>query len=129
MARLRADDKPVYGLCTYGQPRTGDREFADRFNADFKPRCFRFVNKEDVVTRVPMRAMSYSHVGNFLYFDAEGKLSDDLAFWYRFIDAAKAAIEDLLHLQADALADHSMTNGYLPKLAMNAAFDPFAAAR
>lgn len=59
--RLRADDKPVYGLYTYGYPRTGDREFADRF-----------------------------------------------------IDAAKAAIEDRLHLKAAALADHSMTSDYPP---------------
>ena len=125
VASLRQEDKPVYGLYTFGQPRTGDRTFADRFNADFQARAFRFVNQEDIVTRVPMRLFNYSHVGTYLYLSAEGKISDDMASWFRFLDCAKAALPDLLDMKMDALADHSMTNGYLPKLAKNVTFNPF----
>ncbi|MEY2631349.1 MAG: hypothetical protein RIR00_3 [Pseudomonadota bacterium] len=120
-AKLRQEDKPVYGLYTFGQPRTGDRDFADRFNADFKSRAFRFVNKEDIVTRVPGRLMTYSHIGNYLYLDKDGKLSDDIGYWYRFIDCTKAVLDDLSELQPGLplFEDHSMSNGYLPKLKLN----------
>ncbi len=125
VAKLRQEDKPVYGLYTYGQPRTGDRDFANRFNADFQSRAFRIVNQEDIVTRVPMRLMSYSHVGTYLYLNAKGEITDDMASWYRFLDCIEAAVPDLLDMKLDALADHSMTTGYLPKLKKNAAFNPF----
>ena len=95
MASLRDEDKPVHGLYTFGQPRTGDRNFERTINADFKPRCFRFVNNNDVVTRVPLRAMNYSQVGTFLYFDAEENLTDDLHWWYQFSDRVEGRIDDL----------------------------------
>lgn len=53
------------GLYTFGQPRTGDREFARKPDADFEQQTFRYVNNNDIVTRVPFRAMNYSHVGLF----------------------------------------------------------------
>src|SRR5262249_8900617 len=74
VAHLRAppSDKPVYGLYTYGQPRVGDRDFEQRFNTDFKPRAFRFVNNNDLVTRIPSRVAGLSHGGKVLYFDPKG---------------------------------------------------------
>ncbi|MBI2313733.1 MAG: lipase family protein [Betaproteobacteria bacterium] len=125
VAQLRQEDKPVYGLYTFGQPRTGDREFERTFNQDFKPRCFRFVNNNDLVTRVPPRASGFSHVGTFLYFDRDGKLQDDPGFWYRFLDGMKARIEDLGELGPDALRDHRM-DGYVTLLEKNRANNPFA---
>ena len=125
VTRFRQDAKPVYGLYTYGQPRTGNRDFADRFNADFQSRTFRIVNQDDIVTRVPMRLMNYSHVGTYLYLNAKGEITDDMASWYRFLDCAKAAVPDLLDMKLDALADHSMSTGYLPKLKKNVAVNPF----
>jgi triacylglycerol lipase len=130
VAHLRAppNDKPVYGLYTFGQPRVGDREFEQRFNADFKSRCFRFVNvnNNDLVTRVPHRVGGFSHVGTFLYFDREGKLHDDLGYWYRFLDRVQGSIDDLGRLGPDQIRDHDMTAGYLAQLARNIAVNPFA---
>jgi triacylglycerol lipase len=125
VATLRADDKPVYGLYTFGHPRTGDRTFAANFNVDFKPRCFRFVHNNDVVTRVPLRAMTYSHVGTFLYFDKGGKLDDDLACWYRLLDSVEGRIEDLGKPGTDGIKDHSMDT-YLKWLEKNKNENPFA---
>jgi triacylglycerol lipase len=126
VARFRAQpsDKPVNGLYTFGQPRTGDRNFARNFDADFDACSFRFVNNNDMVTRVPLRLTGYSHIGTFLYFDANGRLSDDLGAWNRFLDSVKGSIEDLGKLGPDGIRDHSMTHGYLPNLEKNLAVNP-----
>jgi len=128
VAHLRAppSDKPVYGLYTYGQPRVGDREFEQHFNTDFKARAFRFVNNNDLVTRVPARVGGFSHVGTFLYFDSKGALHDDMGFWYRFLDRVEGSIDNLGHLTPDQISDHDMEQGYLANLARNIAVNPFA---
>jgi triacylglycerol lipase len=128
VAHMRAapNDKPVYGLYTFGSPRVGDREFEQRFNQDFGRRCFRFVNNNDLVTRVPPRAVGFSHVGTMLYFDRKGRLQDDPAWWYRFVDSVKAGALDLGELGPDALKDHGMAAGYLANLERNGDVDPFA---
>ena len=124
VASLRADDKPVHGLYTFGQPRTGSRDFAANFNQDFKPRCFRFVNNNDIVPRVPLRAMTYSHVGTFLYFDKDGNLSEDLHWWYRLLDSVDGRIEDLGKPGTDGIKDHSMDK-YQKWLDKNKDINPF----
>jgi triacylglycerol lipase len=117
-------DKPVYGLYTFGQPRTGDRNFERTFDQDFESQCFRFVNNNDLVTRVPMRAMGYSHVGTFLYFDEDGDLKDDPGLWFRFLDSMKGSIEDLGKPGLDGINDHSMDR-YLANLKKNLSVNPF----
>src|SRR5262249_11881317 len=74
-------DKPIHRLYTFGSPRVGDRNFAARFNVDFKASTFRYVNDQDVVTRVPPRAMWYSHVGTFLFFDVLGEVHTSPRWW------------------------------------------------
>ncbi len=109
VARLRfEEDKPVFGLYTFGQPRTGDREFARAFDADSKELTFRFVNNTDVVPRVPPRAGLYSHVGTFLYFDEKGTLRSDPGFWFRRLDQLRSAVDDFRKLEPGAIADHAM---------------------
>ncbi|OGL61273.1 MAG: hypothetical protein A3J27_03445 [Candidatus Tectomicrobia bacterium RIFCSPLOWO2_12_FULL_69_37] len=122
VAKLRLErDKPVYGLYTFGQPRTGDREFARIFDADFKEQSFRFVNNNDIVTRVPLREWGYSHVGRFLYFDVEGNIHDDLHWWYRFLDRVKGRVEDLGKMGPDGIKDHDMRS-YIANLEKNQGF-------
>jgi triacylglycerol lipase len=119
VAKLRhEEDKPVYGLYTFGQPRTGDRTFERNFNADFKSRAFRFVNNNDIVPRVPPRELGYSHVGTFLHFDSAGNLQSDISWWYRLLDGARSRIEDFLKLRLDDVEDHAMRH-YLERLEKN----------
>lgn len=101
------DDRPVNGLVTIGQPRTGDREFATAFNAVLQDRCFRFINNNDLVTRLLPRATGYSHVGRALYIDDDGDLHDDLSWWIRFLNRVKSAVDDIGDLGPDAIADHA----------------------
>ncbi|MDJ0662416.1 MAG: lipase family protein [Crocosphaera sp.] len=119
VAKLIDDlDKPVYGLYTFGQPRVGNRSFARNFNIEFKSRYFRFVNNNDVVTRIPLRSMSYSHAGNFLYFDENKVLHSDLHWWYVFVDRMGGVIKDFGEIGLDNIKDHNMSD-YIAGLEKN----------
>ena len=49
--------EPVNGLYTFGQPRVGDLAFCTQSETHFGDIMFRFVNDEDIVTRVPPRVV------------------------------------------------------------------------
>ncbi len=115
MASLGEEAKPVHGLYTFGQPRVGGKTFARNFDLDFKSRMFRFVNNNDVVTRVPTRNSGYRHVGQVFMFDAFGKLQTDLHFWNHFLDRVIGRVVDLGKLGTDGIRDHGM-NHYIKHL-------------
>ena len=112
------EDRAVNGLYTIGQPRVGDRKFAAAFNGIFQNRCFRFVNNNDLVTRVPPRQSKYSHVGRALYIDSDGQLHDDIAWWNKFLDRLKGIPKDIGDLGPDAINDHSASE-YLKLIVKN----------
>lgn len=103
-------DKPVRGIYTFGQPRVGNREFSRNFDADLKGRFFRFVNNSDIVTRIPTRVMSYSHVGALRFFDAKGDLHDDVSYWQEFLETVKGTFDEFLTILPDNIEDHLMKN-------------------
>jgi len=110
VARLRFDeDKPVYGLYTFGQPRTGDYHFANFANSDTMTGIYRFVNNNDIVTRVPPRALSYRHVGKMIYFTSDKKMTTDIGLWIQFLDRINGRIDDLGTLGPDGIRDHDMS--------------------
>ncbi|MDQ5910196.1 MAG: lipase family protein [Pseudomonadota bacterium] len=100
--------KPVAGVYTFGQPRTGDREFCRIFNADLKQRFFRFVNNSDIVTRIPPRELGYGHVGLLRFFDADGNLFDDISWWQEFLESIKGTLRQHLDLIPSNIEYHSM---------------------
>ncbi len=84
-ARLELQQRdPIGGLYTFGSPRVGDGEFRRAADSRFLPRSFRFVNHNDIVTRLPPRAFGFQHAGNVRYFDSDGKLREDQSWWDRF---------------------------------------------
>lgn len=128
VASMKFRETPVVvnGLYTFGQPRVGCEKFADRFNAVFKGRAFRIVNNNDVVSRVPLSALGYSHVGNLRYFDINGNLNadTDLSWWDRFWDRLGGEIENYRNQRLfDGIDDHSMS-AYLGLLKKAVAFTP-----
>jgi triacylglycerol lipase len=102
------DKKPVQGLYTFGQPRTGDSKFAEKFDAKYKSSSFRFVHNNDIVTRVAPSAIGYKHIGTFLYLDAAKNLHKDIRWWNEFKDRIQGSIEDLGKPGIDGIKDHDM---------------------
>ncbi|GAB1541204.1 hypothetical protein NUACC21_38740 [Scytonema sp. NUACC21] len=110
----------VSGVYTYGQPRVGDLRFAKLYNSQLKSKTFRFVNNNDVVTKIPTWApvFFFYHVGQIKYLTQDGEILDfeKLSWWQRwrsiFIDIAK----DLREQGLNSITDHSMSTGYIPPL-------------
>ena len=123
-AHWREQDKPVHGLNIFGAPRVGDRVFERSFNQDFGARNFRFVNNADLVTRVPLRTMGFSHVGTLLYFTDKGKLMADPGLWDAFLNRMQGRIEDLGKMGPADLKQHSIDH-YVTLCERNRAVQPF----
>lgn len=103
------EDRPFSGVYTFGQPRCMNREAARIFNMETKERFFRFQNNNDIVTRIPARAMGYSHVGNCIYISQEGELCGSPGFWFKFLDAVDGALEAFGEKGIDGIEDHDMS--------------------
>jgi len=123
-ARWRECDKPVSGLYNFGAPRVGDRVFERTFNQDFGQRAFRYVNNADLVTRVPLRTMGFSHVGRFMCFDKKGALLVDPGWWDAFLNRMQGRIDDLGKMGPADLKQHSI-DSYVALTLKNRAINPF----
>jgi endonuclease G len=63
---------PISGVYTFGQPAVGKgRKFSTFFSTNYRNNFFRFVNDDDIVTRIPP---TYQHIGELYHFDAPGGL-------------------------------------------------------
>ncbi|HEV2714620.1 MAG TPA: lipase family protein [Terriglobales bacterium] len=114
---------PVNGLYTFGQPRVGDVPFCTQCDSHFGDATFRFVNNDDIVTRVPPRIVPhlplpefYGHFGTLRYFDADGKLHADDNWWNSFLTRVDVGFEGMQKLLSGPIADHDLMNGYAAKL-------------
>jgi predicted lipase len=105
----------VASVHTFGSPRVGDPVFAAAFARALRGRAFRFVNHEDIVTRVPPprlplrgRELHYSHVGEMTYIDADGRILGGVTFMFRLLNFATSAIGDAKSAVVTTLKDHAM---------------------
>ncbi|HOW35677.1 MAG TPA: lipase family protein [Candidatus Omnitrophota bacterium] len=73
----------VDGLYTFGQPRVGDKQFADNFDRKMKRHAFRLVDDEDIVTKIPIPP-GYRHIGTEYFINNKGLLSKNNNFWEWF---------------------------------------------
>ena len=101
------------GLYTFGCPRVGDQAFKDDFNA----RAYRFVHKNDIVTRVPPPGL-YCHVGHVYHINSEDKIDDNPSSCDRVTDYFNSKFKSFLttankwqeghldHVALDDLKDH-----------------------
>ena len=114
---------PLNGLHTFGQPRVGDINFCTQCDSHFGDCMFRFVNNQDIVTRVPPRIVPhlplpdfYGHCGQLRFFDGNGGLHADDHFWNAFLIDVDVGFANMLELLDAPVADHSLMTGYAPRI-------------
>ena len=92
------------GLFTYGSPRVGCKKYVNYTDVPH----FRWVNNNDVVTRVPPVWLGYRHCGTEMYLDRHGKLKD-IQGWRRVSDRAQGLLKEFTtKFRVDYLSDHSI---------------------
>ncbi len=92
-------------LFTFGSPRVGNQRYIHATNIPH----YRWVNNNDIVTRVPPRWLGYRHSGSELYIDHRGNLRKVYA-WSRSRDRFKGLLQSLWRGKVDYLSDHSMVD-------------------
>jgi triacylglycerol lipase len=107
--------EPVNGLYTYGQPRVGDVKFCAQCDSQFGDEMFRFVNNQDIVTRIPPRLvvappMNYGHSGQLRYFDPKGALHSDYHWWNNFLLNVDVDFDHIDAVLANPIQDHFLEN-------------------
>jgi triacylglycerol lipase len=94
-------------LFTFGSPRVGNKRYVNYV----KIQHYRWVNNNDIVTRVPPLWMGYRHTGTIMYLDAHGR-HRKMTKTQRARDRARGFWMSLKKGKIDYLADHSM-RGYI----------------
>ena len=110
LARIR----PVNGIYTFGQPRIGLYQFCGNYDHLLRGKTFRFINKEDLVPRVPFRCWDYADIGQMIHFTSTGEPKLESTEWTNFLSRTLQSFKDFFHiatnLQTD-VGDHAMS-GY-----------------
>ena len=94
-----AEMPDIQEVFTYGSPRVGWSGYCKSLNVTHH----RWVNNNDIVTRVPPAFFGFKHTGNEHYFNNEGKLVD-LGMWQRLRDRLKGLVGN----KTDMIADHAI---------------------
>jgi triacylglycerol lipase len=106
-SRCHADEEMpnVQELYTYGSPRVGNSKYVRSFSFPHH----RWVNNNDIVTRVPLRIMGYRHHGEEHYMNSWGNVRNPTG-WQRTKDRLRGMWWGLKKGQIDNFSDHSMVN-------------------
>lgn len=98
------------GLFTYGSPRVGNRAYVNHCQLVH----FRWVNNNDIVTRVPPAWWGYRHGGREMYIDCKGRVRD-VDGWHRVVDRLRGFFRSLRRFKIDHFSDHS-TEEYIASI-------------
>lgn len=92
-------------LYTFGSPRVGFKKYCNSLGVTHH----RWVNNNDIVTRVPLLIMGYRHHGNEHYMNAYGSVCRPTGF-RRVLDRILGILIGIKNFKIDNFSDHSMTN-------------------
>ncbi|MDA8745369.1 lipase family protein [Rubripirellula amarantea] len=90
-------------LYTYGSPRVGNNRYVNFVKLDH----FRYVNNNDIVTRVPPILLGYRHCGSEVYLNRNGEIRK-LSHIARRRDRWKGFLRGLRKWKVDHFSDHSI---------------------
>ena len=92
-------------LHTYGSPRVGWSGYVKTMAVEHH----RWVNNNDIVTKVPLWCMGYRHDGTEHYIDSEGDIDKEKGL-ARFWDGFQGFFSGLLKGSVDQVSDHNMSD-------------------
>ena len=110
-----AQMRPVAGIYTFGQPRIGLYKFCGNYDQVLRPKTFRFVNKADLVPRVPFRGFDYADIGRMIHFDSSGRPKLESSEWSDLLNRTFQSFSDFFSIVGDMnvdVGDHNMA-GYV----------------
>jgi len=90
-------------LYTYGSPRVGYKKYCNSLGVTHH----RWVNNNDIVTRVPLMIMGYRHHGIEHYMDRNGNVSK-ISGLAKVLDRVQGWLWGVTQLRVDSFSDHSM---------------------
>ena len=108
-SRLRGEPKGnIKALYTYGSPKVGGKKFV--WNLDvIELEHHRFVNNNDIVTKVPLALMMYKHCGDLCYINYHGNIRK-MTTWQRIKDQFRGIMRAWQKGEPfDGARDHSIS--------------------
>ena len=91
---------------TFGSPRVGNRKWCRHQNFQH----YRFVNNNDIVTKVPFFLLGYKHYGNLQYINYYGNVRK-ATYWQRTKDQWRGRYKALQKRQwFDGIYDHNISD-------------------
>lgn len=118
---LQRSEFQVKGVYTFGQPRVGNKKFVVSYSktAELGKSTWRFINKEDVVPRVPGAIMGFRHVGNEVFLPADGAKMRVNPRWYiKLVSDAVGLYQEWRCGRLALIADHAVTQ-YMNRLGIS----------
>ena len=91
-------------LFTFGSPRVGSSRYVNHVQLE----AYRWVNNNDIVTRVPPAWLGFRHKGQEVYLNAYGKIRR-LTPWQRIKDRWRGFLQGLRERRFDPFGDHSIS--------------------
>ncbi len=104
LSYIKSEPEELY---TFGSPRVGSQKYVNHVKLPH----FRWVNNNDVVTRLPRSLLGYRHTGTEMYIDQLGRLRE-MRGWRGISDRLRAGGFGLRRLNTNWLSDHS-SSGYV----------------
>jgi triacylglycerol lipase len=103
--------RPVSGVYTFGQPRIGLHGFCGHYDHMLQLKTFRFINKKDLVPRVPFRGWDYDDVGQMIHFTDDNTPHRESGLWTSLLGRTFQSFGDAFQMFTGLnqdVGDHSM---------------------
>lgn len=100
LSYIKSNPRALY---TYGSPRVGNKRYVNYVQIE----TYRWVNNNDIVTRVPPMWLGYRHKGQEIYLNAHGQIRK-LTTWQRTKDRWRGLLQGLRDRRFDPFSDHSI---------------------
>jgi hypothetical protein len=105
---LQRQKFPIAGVYTFGQPRVGNRAFANLYNQTLYEETFRVVNQNDIVPRVPGLLMGYKHCGQEIFLPVGGGWDENPSLFTTLFSDALGLWGAYRHKTDVLVADHNI---------------------